>query len=340
MKGGSAIGILAVLCLGLAAVLFAACEGSPPANPVVRFLDRQAAAQALLTDDSDRFFEQLTTLDLSLQLRTSDTSAGHAALLAKYRTSLEASAQSLCPSEQRRLNELFALLFERWKALFPQLPPPEVSVAKIDGRHYGDRVYFTRGNCIFVPAWQLAQRSDERLRRVLAHELLHVFGEARPSFREAGYALFGFFPLPNKPQRLPVWLRKRALTNPDAARYGYGIAVRDSSGRPLVAVPRIFGRVPVYGPGTRSYFDQIELRLFECVETADSLLLLDAPRPGYAPESLQGWTEQIGRNTDYVLHPEEILAENLAMLLLKEPAADEQGKQLLNALRQLCAEQR
>lgn len=315
------------------------CEGNPPTDTVVRFLDRPEAAAALLADDSDRFFQQLTPLDLCLQLQKADSSAGRAALMAEYRASLEASAQTLGPREQRRLNGLFAEIFARWKTLFPELPLPEVQVAKIDGRHYGDRVFFTRGNCIFVPAWQLGHNTDERLKSVLAHELAHVFGEARPAFREAGYALFGFFSLPEKPLREPPLLRERALTNPDAARNGYGIRVSDAAGRSFTAVPRLFASVPAYAPGTKTYFDQIVFRLFECVETADSLLLLDTPVPGHDPKTLHGWTDQIGRNTDYTLHPEEILAEHLAMLLLGRSAADEQGRMLLENLAALCRRQ-
>ena len=164
-------------------------------------------------------------------------------------------------------------------------------------------------------------------------------GEADTAFREAGYRLFGFFPLPEKPVRLPALLRQRALVNPDAGRNAYGIRVRDSTGRAFVAVPRIFSKVSAYAAGTKAYIDHVEMRLFECVETADSLLLLDQPRPGYPPAALLDWSEQIGPNTDYVLHPEEILAEHVAMLLLGEPGVDKRGKELLEGLRRVMSDE-
>jgi hypothetical protein len=47
------------------------------------------------------------------------------------------------------------------------------------------------------------------------------------------------------------------------------------------------------------------------------------------PDQVTGFYEQIGRNTDYIIHPDEILAENLALLMTRHtpgggrPIADE-----------------
>jgi hypothetical protein len=35
-------------------------------------------------------------------------------------------------------------------------------------------------------------------------------------------------------------------------------------------------------------------------------------------EEVSGFFEQVGRNTKYVIHPEEILAENFALLIVDE----------------------
>ena len=36
------------------------------------------------------------------------------------------------------------------------------------------------------------------------------------------------------------------------------------------------------------------------------------------PQESSGFLEQVGRNTQYIIHPEEILADNFALLILKE----------------------
>jgi hypothetical protein len=35
-----------------------------------------------------------------------------------------------------------------------------------------------------------------------------------------------------------------------------------------------------------------------------------------APEQISGFIEQVGQNTSYLIHPEEILADNFALLVL------------------------
>jgi hypothetical protein len=47
-----------------------------------------------------------------------------------------------------------------------------------------------------------------------------------------------------------------------------------------------------------------------------------APAEGVPPQELQGLLEQIGRNTRYLIHPEEILADNFAVLYLSKLRSD------------------
>jgi len=35
-------------------------------------------------------------------------------------------------------------------------------------------------------------------------------------------------------------------------------------------------------------------------------------------QQVAGFFEQVGRNTEYIIHPEEILADNFAILILQE----------------------
>ena len=47
---------------------------------------------------------------------------------------------------------------------------------------------------------------------------------------------------------------------------------------------------------------------------------LDAGRPRLLkPEETTGWQEQIGWNTSYTIHPDEILADNFALLIDGRP---------------------
>jgi hypothetical protein len=49
--------------------------------------------------------------------------------------------------------------------------------------------------------------------------------------------------------------------------------------------------------------------------------LYDGPSPILLDvRQVSGFMEQVGENTDYIIHPEEILADNFALLLLKDRA--------------------
>lgn len=50
-------------------------------------------------------------------------------------------------------------------------------------------------------------------------------------------------------------------------------------------------------------------------------------------ERVSGFMEQVGRNTDYIIHPEEILADNFALLVLN--GHDVASPEILRKIREL-----
>ena len=52
-------------------------------------------------------------------------------------------------------------------------------------------------------------------------------------------------------------------------------------------------------------------------------------------QHVSGFTEQVGRNTDYIIHPEEILADNFALLVLNEH--DVASPEILQKMREALA---
>jgi hypothetical protein len=62
---------------------------------------------------------------------------------------------------------------------------------------------------------------------------------------------------------------------------------------------------------------------FLVVEKSDGSQNFTAAYDGPSPrlvdmQHVSGFMEQVGRNTDYIIHPEEILADNFALLVLNE----------------------
>jgi hypothetical protein len=153
------------------------------------------------------------------------------------------------------------------------------------------------------------------LRRTLAHEFFHIFSRNNPKLRSSLYEAIGFRHCGKV--ELPVVLRTRMITNPDAPRNEHCIRVQ-LSGKSVWAVPIL--HPPRFEEATG--FDLNTLLV-------PSLLLVEKDSSGVARpivgadgpllvgiDRVTGLFEQIGRNTSYIIHPEEILAENASLLTL------------------------
>jgi hypothetical protein len=73
---------------------------------------------------------------------------------------------------------------------------------------------------------------------------------------------------------------------------------------------------------TLHFFEYLQFQ-FLVVERSGGSQNFKAVSDGSLPtlvgmEHVSGFMEQVGRNTDYIIHPEEILADNFALLVLSE----------------------
>jgi hypothetical protein len=98
------------------------------------------------------------------------------------------------------------------------------------------------------------------------------------------------------------------------------------AGELVWAMPILYSRTPKYDVASGGkFFDYLMLALMVVERSGPS----GAARPIFGPDGptlvgidrVSGFFEQIGRNTRYIIHPEEILAENVALLVLGEKKA-------------------
>jgi hypothetical protein len=196
--------------------------------------------------------------------------------------------------------------------------PNEVYVIETSGREEGNAAY-TRGNAVILSRSEL-KASGKALEHLLAHELFHVASRAHPKLAKALYGSIGFQYCGEL--TFPPSLAPRKLTNPDAPRNDYCIEL-GVGGQKVWAIPILFSRAPRYDTTHGGeFFDYLQLALLIVERPAGA----SAPRVVYegqdprlvGMEQVSGFFEQVGRNTQYVIHPEEILADNFALLALGE----------------------
>ncbi len=201
---------------------------------------------------------------------------------------------------------------------FPLSLPSTVQAIKTTGAEEGNAAY-TRGTAIVLPKKELA-KSQRDLEKLVCHELFHILSRQNPDLRERLYEAIGFAPCDEL--ELPRELASRKITNPDAPRNDHFIRLA-IQGQQCLAVPVLLSTAENYDAERGGeFFEYLNFQFMLMKKTANPRHLdirYENSMPKLVgPEEVSGFFEQVGRNTQYVIHPEEILADNFALLILKE----------------------
>lgn len=255
----------------------------------------------------DRFLNALSLFDRQARLQTDRPVAN--ADVGKFSAT---QVIAWTAEEQARLRDAIEAVAARMKPF--DLPfPAKVILVKTTGKEEGNAAY-CRGNVIVLPE-RMTKNRPAALERLLIHELFHVLSSHNAELRRKLYAIIGFTTC--APIQMPQALQDRKLTNPDAPQLDAYIKLT-VDGEPVAAVPILFAKTESYDVkrgGT--FFDYLEFRLMVIGPTGEGWLpvLRDGQPRLLDPDSTASYAEQIGKNTDYTIHPDEILAENFVHLV-------------------------
>lgn len=230
---------------------------------------------------------------------------------------LEHAVNNVLPwnaNEKLRLETLVVDLAARMQDL--KLPlPARVVLVKTTGRAE-EGIAHTRANAIMLSLESLAA-PDAGLSALLAHELFHVMTRHDPAFRARAYRSIGFQLCPEV--ALPEALAGRRLTNPDAPLHDAFIEV--TMGRSTVPVmPVLLSRSEKFDAAIGQDISDYWILKLMVLRRSDQpgrmeALLRDGEPLQLSVAEVSGFFEQVGRNTAYIIHPEEILADNFALML-------------------------
>lgn len=196
--------------------------------------------------------------------------------------------------------------------------PKKVFMVTTTGNEEG-RAAYTRANAIILPKADIAAPMAT-IRKKICHELFHILSRANPELREKLYAVIGFSKCVEV--EFPIELKSRKITNPDAPANDHCIHLK-IEGKDCWAIPILFSGAEKYDVARGGeFFDYLQFQ-FLVVErqsnAPDVKPAYDGRKPRLAGlQQISGFFEQVGRNTEYIIHPEEILADNFALLILEE----------------------
>lgn len=334
--------------LFFAVLLISACRtgresGLATEKPAIAvFSDSLEASVAIISDDADHLFDQISRRDIEIQMKRTSSFSDRDAAVATYKNFLRSQVSDWTTEEKSVILNLLTETKRLCDRYSPRLFPQGLRFIKIKTGHYGGDVFYTRGGNICIPENIFPMEDSSRYLPVMIHEVFHVISRYNPALRDDLYSLIGF-ERSTKPIKASENLKEWLLTNPDGVAHKHLLKVKVEDSTYLI-VPAITAKLKNFRPSQPAFFDYLAFDLYKLTEhpsyyeiTSDTLGKTTLPL-----EASAGFFDAIKDNTQYIIHPEEIIADNFMLGLL---AGDKNeyskfsasGKQLIEKLQERLA---
>ena len=273
-----------------------------------------------LVSTRDTFIGALSRFDRQVRLQT-DGEATEAALLeflAREVVAWDDAATGNDPVEATTRT----LITQSIERLRPKLEsfriplPKTVLLVQVSGKEEANAAY-TRGTAIMLPKSRIQKMKPDALDRLLLHELFHVLSRNAPELRRDLYRIIGFHVC--DPMALPPAMADLKLTNPDAPLIDCRIELTDD-GETCWAAPILYSSSATYDAIKKPpLFQYLTFRLMKLEEHDGRWRpLLKVGEPILIdPAQSKSFADQIGQNTKYIIHPDEVLADNFVFLVMQ-----------------------
>jgi len=292
--------ILSLLAINLYA-------GNLTTNSSIFFADSLRAARFIVSLDA--YTGRLSAYDRSAGMKTDKP--------VDQQTYLNHCAQNVrawSATERKRFNAFIDSVAILLKPFHLNLPDSILLIKTTSLEMGGVEVAYTRQNGIFITRPMLRQ-PDRELRNTIIHEIFHVLSRRNKELQKKLYALIGFSEV-NEIKLPPKWDMRR-ITNPDAPRMDTVIRL-NIGGKDIALTPFLFSGKAKYNPQRPGgIFQSINFMLLEVIQKKGiwKPLIKSSGPVMFQPGALKSFWEKIGKNTQYILHPEEILASNFVLMV-------------------------
>lgn len=295
----------------------------------IDFLVGDQARQAIVDESLDPFFSQLSIIDVEARLGAAlgEISLDEAKdrLRQRFRDAVIDWPDDSARAIQRSCQEIAGTSAQ----LAPKFIPDRWRFVLTDGSEEQAAAY-TRGNTIILPIQKVRNLTNApaAMNRLIAHETCHVYGRLHPNTRSRLLERLGFRVV--SPVRLGSVIDSRKLTNPDAPIIDGIIKIEPTPGVEVEAALILYAQParfsPAVGPGVFRYLKFGLVAVADVGEGRYEVIAGNDALPAvYSPDAVGGFFEKVGRNTRYIVSPDEILADNIALALAPTggpPAAD------------------
>jgi len=268
-------------------------------NTKIVFTTKEEASKLL--GQSDAYTQKLTSFDIVA--KTQNTNAKQESDYLSYAAS---QATAWTATEIDQMMTTIARVEAKIKKLKLKLKlPSEIKLVKSTINEEGGAEGYTRVNFIVL---QKPPSED-----LFLHELFHIYSRENPDKRDAMYKTIHFEKC--NVIRLPNVITNQGITNPDAPTLEHFLTAQ-IDGKPQEMVIITYAGSPYKGG---SFFDYLQKKMMivegSSINKVPTLVNNQPVMKDFS--DISNLDALIGINTDYNIHPEEILAEHFTFLILQ-----------------------
>ena len=191
--------------------------------------------------------------------------------------------------------------------------PDEIYLVKTTANEEGGAEGYTRANYIILKE-NILSKSKADLTKLIVHELFHVLSRNNPEFRNEMYQIIGFRMM--NEVEYPESLKAYRITNPDAPQLDSYIRIK-VGGQSKDCMMILYSNQEYDGG---DFFSYLNVGFLSLTGDSEKTIEYQNDKPViFSFEEVTGFFEQVGKNTQYIIHPEEICAENFAFAILNKP---------------------
>lgn len=290
---------------------FSACSTVEENNTII-FSDIPSGKMAISKDETEDFFNAIQLKDIQLQLKK-DTTLSLENARELYQNALKESVLEFTEKDKKRFHQIFNEIEKAILRINPDIMPNPIRLIKIKPHLYGKTVFYTRDNSIIIPADMLEEFDYNLVKEIMIHEIFHIYSRNKINTKRA--VLYGLIHFKKSEKKLiiPSTIQQNILLNPDGIEADWYIESLVESNT-LSLIPLLIAIENA--DSSKYYFDNLELRFYPLFEEAGNLQIKEGIY--YTESELTDFYEQITDNTDYIIHPDEILAENFVLAVLSQ----------------------
>jgi len=304
-------------------------------------MTKETGEVLILKDELEPFFEELGNLELEIRLLGDLQGNDRTAHLQQFKDMMAGSVLEWQKDELQQVKAVFEEAYKLCSQISPDLFPKNLQLILTSGKEENG-AFYTRDAAIIIPRPTLklmdSEKGKKRFLQTMIHEVFHVYSRLHPEKQRQLYEAIGYEKIENL--ELGSMLQNRKLTNPDGVDYRFKINIVKPNTDAVAAILMIYSKYPEFTSENGNFFQHLSYDFFKIEQIKDGWKVLngDDPTP-LSPKEVDGFREQVGNNTDYIIHPDEILADNVALLVMAKKTGefpkrvDAEGKKLLERIK-------